>query len=76
MSGPVSHLFGRSREEDEETAVPRGRLTSDPEMKFVVSAAASFHPAALEILAIPLVLLRFPPCHPGSPTGLMLSKLH
>ena len=31
--------------------------------------------SALEILAIPLVLLRFPPWHPGAPSGFVLPEL-
>ena len=47
------------------------------EVKFrTQSPAGGSRLAALDILALPLVLLRCPPCHPGTPTGFVLSELH
>jgi hypothetical protein len=41
----------------------------------VQSVVAASHPAALEILAIPPVLLRFPPCRAGATSPFVLPQL-
>ena len=51
--------------------------TSGLEMKFgMQSPVAASRLAALEILAIPLVLLRFPPFQTGATPGFVLPELH
>ena len=52
-------------------------MTSGPLMRSVVqSLAGTSRLAALEILAIPLVLLRFPPCQSGAPASFVLHGSH